>query len=115
MLTFPHHMRYAKAYVVNPPSPPGYVSNKDSMGGFGQLFPTGATLFPPLDLVYLGSYLVEKGFPAEFLECLREVGLTRGNSWWILHRNCSRRATVSAAGGCAHVSSHVGLGSRGLP
>jgi radical SAM superfamily enzyme YgiQ (UPF0313 family) len=46
------------------------------MGGFGQLFPAGATLFPPLDLVYLGSYLVEKGFPAEFLECLA-MGLTR--------------------------------------
>ena len=40
------------------------------MGGFGQLFPVGATLFPPLDLVYLGSYLVENGLPAEFLECL---------------------------------------------
>jgi magnesium-protoporphyrin IX monomethyl ester (oxidative) cyclase len=40
------------------------------MGGFGQLFPVGATLFPPLDLIYLGTYLIEKGLPAEFLESL---------------------------------------------
>ncbi|MDQ3685329.1 MAG: radical SAM protein [Acidobacteriota bacterium] len=63
-------MRFAKAIIVNPPSPPGYVSNKDSMGGFGQLFPLGATLFPPLDLIYLASYLAEKGCPLEVLECL---------------------------------------------
>ena len=63
-------MRYSKICVVNPPSPPGYVSNKDSMGGFGQLYPIGATLFPPLDLIYLGSYLVDQNFPVELLECL---------------------------------------------
>lgn len=63
-------MRYAKIFVVNPPSPPGFVSNKDSMGGFGQLFPTGATLFPPLDLIYLSSYLVEQQMPVEVLESL---------------------------------------------
>jgi radical SAM superfamily enzyme YgiQ (UPF0313 family) len=48
------------------------------MGGFGQLFPLGATLFPPLDLVYLGSYLVEQGLPAEFLESLA-MGIDREN------------------------------------
>src|SRR6202521_2754837 len=69
-------MTYSRIFVVNPPSPPGYVSNKDSMGGFGQLFPTGAALFPPLDLIYLGSYLVEQGLPVELLECLA-LGLTR--------------------------------------
>jgi anaerobic magnesium-protoporphyrin IX monomethyl ester cyclase len=69
-------MVYPRIFVVNPPSPPGYVSNKDSMGGFGQLFPVGATLFPPLDLIYLGSYLVEQGLPVELLECLA-LGLTR--------------------------------------
>src|SRR5205085_5330261 len=63
-------MRYSHIYVVNPPSPPGYVSNKDSMGGFGQLFPVGATLSPPLDLVYLGSYLIDRNLPATFLESL---------------------------------------------
>ncbi len=63
-------MKFSKIIVINPPSPPGYVSNKDSMGGFGQLFPTGATLFPPLDLVYLVSYLSDKKIPVEVLECL---------------------------------------------
>src|SRR6267142_1075521 len=63
-------MRYTKAIVINPPSPTGYVSNKDSMGGFGQLFPLGATYFPPLDLVYLASYLDDQGYPVEILECL---------------------------------------------
>lgn len=63
-------MKFTKAIVVNLPSPDGYVSNKDSMGGFGQLFPIGATPFPPLDLIYLASYLAEKGHSFEVLECL---------------------------------------------
>jgi len=63
-------MRYSKAIVINPPSPPGYVSNKDSMGGFGQLYPVGATYLPPLDLVYLTSYLTEQNCPAKVFECL---------------------------------------------
>ena len=40
------------------------------MGGFGQLFPLGATPFPPLDLIYLGSYLADKNYPMALLECL---------------------------------------------
>lgn len=63
-------MRFTKTITVNPPSPDGYVSNKDSMGGFGQLFPVGATPFPPLDLIYLTSYLVEKELPVSIFECL---------------------------------------------
>jgi anaerobic magnesium-protoporphyrin IX monomethyl ester cyclase len=63
-------MKFTKTIVVNPPSPVGYVSNKDSMGGFGQLFPTGATPFPPLDLIYLASYLTEKNYPLTILESL---------------------------------------------
>lgn len=69
-------MHYDKVIVVNPPSPTGYVSNKDSMGGFGQLFPVGATMFPPLDLIYLASYLSENQVPVELLECLA-LELTR--------------------------------------
>lgn len=68
--------RYRRVLVVNGPSPPGYVSQKDSMGGFGQLFPEGSTIFPPLDLVYLGSYLIDKGVDAEILECLA-LGLSK--------------------------------------
>ncbi len=63
-------MRFEQVVVVNPPSPPGYVANKDSMGGFGQLFPEGATLLPPLDVPYLAGYLVDKGLRVEVLEAL---------------------------------------------
>ena len=66
-------MRFTKTIIVNPPSPPGFVSNKDSMGGFGQLYPIGAPPFPPLDMVYLASYLIEKQVPIDVFECL---GLT---------------------------------------
>ena len=62
--------RFKNALLINPPNPPGFVSNKDSMGGFGQLFPIGATFFPPMDLVYLASYLVEKNVPMNIIECL---------------------------------------------
>ncbi len=61
-------MRFAKVIVVNPPSPPGYVANRDSMGGFGQLFPEGVTILPPLDVPYLVGYLVDKKVPVEVLE-----------------------------------------------
>jgi MoaA/NifB/PqqE/SkfB family radical SAM enzyme len=63
-------MRFKTVVVMNPPNPPGHVSNKDSMGGFGHLFPLGATKFPPLDLIYLASFLVEEGVPVQTLECL---------------------------------------------
>ena len=66
------NMRFSKVIVINPPSPIGYVSNKDSMGGFGQLFPIGATPFPPLDLIYLGSYLAEKNYSLRIFECLAQ-------------------------------------------
>jgi radical SAM superfamily enzyme YgiQ (UPF0313 family) len=49
------------AILVNPPNPPHYVSNKDSMGGFGQLYPEGAPPFPPLDLAYLAAVLTTHG------------------------------------------------------
>ena len=63
-------MRFKKIVVINPPSPPGYVANRDSMGGYGQLYPIGATPFPPLDLPYLASFLTDKGVAVEVLEAL---------------------------------------------
>lgn len=63
-------MRFQSVVVMNPPNPPGHVSNKDSMGGFGHLFPLGATYFPPLDLIYLASFLVENKVQVQTLECL---------------------------------------------
>jgi len=61
-------MRFKRAIIVNPPHPPGYVSNKDSMGGFGQLFPRGAPPFPPLDLPYLAAYLLREDFAVSVIE-----------------------------------------------
>lgn len=61
-------MRFAKVLVVNPPSPPGYTANRDSMGGFGQLYSEHATTLPPLDLPYLAAYLDEKQASLEVLE-----------------------------------------------
>jgi anaerobic magnesium-protoporphyrin IX monomethyl ester cyclase len=61
---------FEKVIAINPPSPPGYMVNRDSMGGYGQLYPLGAPPFPPLDLPYLAGYLVHKGVQVEVLECL---------------------------------------------
>src|SRR5229473_1317394 len=61
-------MRFKTVIVVNPPSPPGYVANRDSMGGYGQLYPIGAPILPPLDVPYLVGYLESKNVPFEVLE-----------------------------------------------
>jgi hypothetical protein len=61
-------MSFRQAIIVNPPHPPGYVSNKDSMGGFGQLYPRGAPPFPPVDIPYLAAFLRNRGFPVEVVE-----------------------------------------------
>lgn len=61
-------MNFAKAVIVNPPNPVGYMSNKDSMGGFGQLYPKGAPPFPPLDLAYLAGVLLDAGHECAVVE-----------------------------------------------
>lgn len=63
-------MRFEKVIAINPPSPPGYVANRDSMGGYGQLYPIGATPFPPLDLPYLVAYLAQHEVNVEVVETL---------------------------------------------
>ena len=63
-------MIFNSSAIINPPSPEGYVSNKDSMGGFGQLYPVGATYFPPMDMAYLIGFLESKGHLLEVFECL---------------------------------------------
>ena len=40
------------------------------MGGYGQLYPIGATPFPPLDVPYLAAFLAEKGVAVEVLEAV---------------------------------------------
>lgn len=52
-------MTHSAVFLVNPPNPAGHLSNKDSMGGFGQLYPVGASAFPPLDMPYLAATLTE--------------------------------------------------------
>lgn len=61
-------MRFDGALILNPPSPPGFTANKDSMGGFGQLYPAAAAPAPPLDLPYLAAYLRREEIPVEVLE-----------------------------------------------
>ena len=60
--------RFARAIIINPPNPTGYTSNKDSMGGFGQLYGSGAPPAPPLDLPYLASYLQQADIPLTIVE-----------------------------------------------
>lgn len=58
-------------YLVNPPCPPGTVSNKDTMGGLGQLYPAGTpTVMPPIDLPYLAAIFRERRLPCVTLDCL---------------------------------------------
>ena len=61
-------MKFETAILLNPPNPPGYRSNKDSMGGFGQLYPRSAPPLPPLDLPYLAAYLSREGFGVHVIE-----------------------------------------------
>jgi radical SAM superfamily enzyme YgiQ (UPF0313 family) len=61
-------MPKAAVLLINPPNPPGYVSNKDSMGGFGQLYGVGAPPFPPLDLPYLAGAVTAAGFETVVIE-----------------------------------------------
>jgi radical SAM superfamily enzyme YgiQ (UPF0313 family) len=61
-------MPVKKVVVVNPPSPPGCFANRDSMGGYGQLYPVGVPVLPPLDVPYLAAYLEDKGVPLEVIE-----------------------------------------------
>ncbi len=69
-------IRFKTVVIVNPPSPPGYVANRDSMGGYGQLYPIGAPVLPPLDIPYLLGYLESKNVPFEVLET-QGLGLSR--------------------------------------
>jgi len=61
-------MTHSSAFLVNPPNPAGYVSNKDSMGGFGQLYQAGAAAFPPIDMPYLAATLTAANVPVNVFE-----------------------------------------------
>lgn len=57
--------------IINPPNPPGGVSNKDTMGGFGQIYPPGSKhSFPPLDMLHAAGVLRKKGITPDVIDCL---------------------------------------------
>lgn len=57
--------------LINPPNPPDAVSNKDMMGGFGQLYPKGSpTKVPPLDMAYIAGMLKSNNVEFKVFECL---------------------------------------------
>lgn len=59
--------------LINPPNPPTGVSNKDMMGGFGQLYlkdKTEPCKVAPIDIPYIASILRENGFQINIIDCL---------------------------------------------
>lgn len=69
-------VRSRSVVVLNPPSPPGYFANRDSHGGYGQLYDASASVLPPLDVPYLVGYLEEKDIPVHVIEA-QGLDLTR--------------------------------------
>ena len=67
-ISSPLDVTYSRTILANPPNPPGKVSNKDSMGGFGQPYPDGAPPFPPLDIPYLAASLTQAERPVDVIE-----------------------------------------------
>lgn len=65
--------------LVNPPNPPGRVSNKDMMGGFGQCYPAPSGVkVPPLDLAYAAAVLRAAGVEFQVVDCLGEALTAEG-------------------------------------
>jgi len=59
--------------LVNPPNPPGRVSNKEMMGGFGQCYPPECDVkVPPIDLPYVAAVLRDRKIEVRVIECLGE-------------------------------------------
>ena len=81
--------------IVNPPNPPGKVSNKDMMGGLGQLYDEGGPKVPPIDIPYIAACLKEKNIPWGIIDCLGldydAESLLKGI------KNISRGKTISVA------------------
>ncbi len=56
--------------LINPPNPPGCVSNKDTMGGFGQIYDNqSASSLHPLDILYIGAVLKKNDIPVKIYDC----------------------------------------------
>lgn len=79
--------------LVNPPNPPGTVSNKDTMGGLGQLYPSEtSTRILPMDIPYCAAILRRRDIPFEIVECL---GLSLDRDQF-LHHIVTLRADIIA-------------------
>jgi radical SAM superfamily enzyme YgiQ (UPF0313 family) len=55
--------------IINPPDPVGMVSNKDMMGGLGQIYPASGAKVPPIDIPYIAAYLRSRKIHFEIIEC----------------------------------------------
>jgi hypothetical protein len=56
--------------LINPPNPPDKISNKDMMGGLGQLYDKGGALVPPIDIPYIAGSLLKNNIPVKVVDCL---------------------------------------------
>jgi len=61
-----------KIILLNPPSPPGKVSNKDMMGGFGQLYSYSEDRIPVIDLAYAGAILKQNNVNFRIIDAVGE-------------------------------------------
>jgi len=59
--------------LINPPNPSTGISNKDMMGGFGQLYlknKTKSCRVPALDILYTAAVLRDNKFSVNIIDCL---------------------------------------------
>jgi len=56
--------------LINPPNPPGKISNKDMMAGLGQLYERKGPFVPPIDIPYIGACLKTNNIPVKIIDCL---------------------------------------------
>jgi anaerobic magnesium-protoporphyrin IX monomethyl ester cyclase len=83
-------MKPSSVFLLNPPNPAGHVSNKDSMGGFGQLYYKGAPAFPALDMPYLAATLTQAEIGVQVFEA--------SALHWSVDRLCEEITATSSAG-----------------
>ena len=57
--------------IINPPNPPESISNKDMMGGLGQLYKKEALQkIPAIDIAYASALIRNQGIDLQVLDCL---------------------------------------------
>jgi len=59
--------------LINPPDPKGYISNKDTMGGLGQLYSYESNIkVPPIDIFHIAAILANFNIPVKIIDYLIE-------------------------------------------